>query len=103
MIFYAGVFTLLLFSLVYFESEGKEKANTVLKKIESNAAQQSDLITVKIEDKSERLLPLACGVRNCPGVEPNTKVVYYFPQNGHSFQLATSNTKQTLSSASKAQ
>jgi len=91
-VLYAGIFTTLLFSLWYFESNGKKEGIVVLEKIESKAIQQSDLIMVKIEDKPMQLLPLICGARNCAGIEPNTKVVYYFPQNGHSYQLGVCRT-----------
>lgn len=97
-----SVFTILLISLVHFESKGKKEAIAVLKKIGSNTIQQSDLVTVKIEDKPKKLFPLVCGARNCAGIEPNTKVVYYFLQNGHSYQLVVPNSSQIPASADKA-
>jgi hypothetical protein len=91
---YFGVFLTLIFSLMYFENKGKEVAFTDLKKIENDAIQPSDLITVKIDDKPKQLLSLMCGARNCAGIDPNTKIIYYFPQNGHSYQFIETYTKQ---------
>ena len=76
-----------LLLLIYFESEGHKAASIILKKIETNAIQENELIMVKIDGKPEKLFHLMCGARNCAGIDPKSKVVYYFPQNGHSFQL----------------
>jgi len=91
---YLGIFTMLILSLQYFEGKGKEVALADLKTIESSAVQASDLVTVKIDDKLMQLLPWVCGARNCAGIDPNTKVIYYFPQNGHSYQFVETSTNQ---------
>jgi amino acid transporter len=101
-IFYFAILVVLLSALVYFESKGKKEAIAIFKKIENNAIQPSDLITVKIDDKPKQLLSLMCGARNCAGIDPNTKVIYYFPQNGHSYQFIETSTNQIVSSAGKA-
>jgi len=85
---------MLILSLQYFEGKGKEVALADLKTIESSAVQASDLVTVKIDDKLMQLLPWVCGARNCAGIDPNTKVIYYFPQNGHSYQFVETSTNQ---------
>ena len=100
-VFYIGLFAALIYLLINCESKGKEAAEAILKRIESNAVQQSEIITVKIDDKAKQLLSLACGERNCAGIELSTKTVYYFPQNGHSFQLIDSNPIQSPPSATK--
>ncbi|OAH97552.1 MULTISPECIES: hypothetical protein [Methylomonas] len=86
-ILYAIFFTIVLFALAHFEEKGKETATADLKKIENNSFQPADLISIKIEDTSKQLFLLNCGARNCAGIEPKTKVVYYFSQNGHSYQF----------------
>jgi len=91
---YLGIFTMLILSLQYFEGKGKEVALADLKTIESSAVQASDLVTVKIDDKLMQLLPLVCGARNCAGIDPKTKVIYYFPQNGHSYHFVGTSTNQ---------
>jgi hypothetical protein len=101
-IFYCVIFVVLISALVYFESRGKKEAIAIFRKIENNAIQPSDLITVKIDDKLMRLISLMCGARNCAGIDPNTKVIYYFSQNGHSYQLVEASTNQIVSSAGKA-
>lgn len=100
---YFGVFLALIFSLMYFENKGKELAFADLKKIASDAIQPSELITVKIDDKPKQLLSLMCGARNCAGIDPNTKIIYYFPQNGHSYQFVDTQAKVISSSADQAQ
>ncbi len=75
------------FLLLYFDYEGEKAASLILKKIKSKAIPENELITVKIDGKPEKLFHLMCGARNCAGIDPNTKVVYYFPQNGHSYHL----------------
>ena len=87
---YFTVFVIIfLFMLVYFENQGASKANEVLKLIDSNKSKESSsLIRVKTDDQFKSLWYLGCGARNCAGIDPISKTVYYFPQNGHSYQLA---------------
>jgi hypothetical protein len=85
--FYIVVFLALILSLVHFESKGKEEATSARNKVESKTFLPSDIITVKIDDIQHQLFFLSCGARNCAGIDPDTKVIYYFPQNGHSYQL----------------
>lgn len=99
---YFGIFMMLILSLQYFENKGKEVAVADLKTIESSAVRTSDLVTVKIDDKPMQLLPLVCGARNCAGIDPKTKVIYYFPQNGHSYQFVEAGTNPIAFSADKA-
>ncbi len=84
---YSVFFLGFLLSMVYFESIGKKAAYSILEKIETKSIQENELISVKIDEKLEKLFYLMCGARNCAGINPKTKVVYYFPQNGHSYQL----------------
>ncbi len=75
-----------IFSLVYFESLGKKAALVTLERMEANPQPISEMVRVKIDDQVRSLFYLACGARNCAGIEASTKMVYYFPQNGHSYQ-----------------
>ncbi len=82
-----AVFFVFILSLVYFESKGKEAATQVKLKIKSKSIPEHEMITVSINGQTLKLLYLMCGARNCAGVAPETSVVYYFPQNGHSYVL----------------
>lgn len=75
-------------SLSYALSRGKKDAIEVVKKIEDKSLPDSAFIVTKIDDQRRKLLYLTCGARNCAGIDPTTKIVYYFPQTGHSFQYS---------------
>ena len=76
-----------LFSLAYFERQGKAEALTLLSKIESKEQlPQSTLVNVKIGEAVKDLVYLGCGARNCAGMDVDSKIVHYFPQGGHSYQ-----------------
>lgn len=83
----AAIFFAFILSLVYFESKGKEAATRVLSKIESKSIPVHEMITVSIDGQTLKLLYLMCGARNCAGIALETRVVHYFPQNGHSYVL----------------
>jgi hypothetical protein len=83
----AAVFFVLILSLVYFESKGREAATLVRTKLESKSFLEHEMITVVINGQAQKLLYLTCGARNCAGVDPGTRIVQYFPQNGHSYVL----------------
>lgn len=85
--FYIVVFFALILFLVYFESKGKKNATLVHSKIMTKSVLPSNMITVKIDDIQHRLFFLFCGARNCAGIDLDTRIIYYFPQNGHSYQL----------------
>lgn len=86
-IFLGAIFFAFIMSLVYFESKGKDAALRVQSKIDSKSIPEHEMVTVSINGQALRLLYLMCGARNCAGVAPETRVVYYFPQNGHSYVL----------------
>ncbi|MBN9423448.1 MAG: hypothetical protein J0I91_13365 [Candidatus Accumulibacter sp.] len=96
----AIVFLAFVLSLVYFESKGHSAAVAILEKLDEKPVQDQDLITVQIDSKTRKLLYLTCGARNCAGVDPSTKSVHYFPQNGHSYFLSTKKEKQHNAQAS---
>jgi hypothetical protein len=81
---YLALFVGFLYSLAYFENKGKKAGFAVITKLD-NEVPNTDLLIVKIDGQIYKLLELTCGARNCAGIEPTTRVVYYFPQNGHSF------------------
>jgi len=87
----------LILTLVYFESEGRRTAEIVLRKLDAPSFQGSDLISVRLGDEHLTLIYLTCGARNCAGIDPHTRAVHYFPQNGHSYHLPIKNETQTKS------
>ncbi len=91
---YAVISIVFLKSMVYAESQGGKLARALLDQIEQGkAVQVSSIIQVKIEDLPKKsLLNLGCGARNCAGIDLTTKIVYYFPQNGHSYQFKAPST-----------
>ncbi|PPK75979.1 hypothetical protein B0F87_10469 [Methylobacter tundripaludum] len=84
--FYFMLFIFFISSLVYFEKQGKKDAMELLRSIESKQIAQANLINVNIDDEIRHLHLLICGARNCAGIESETKRIYYFPQNGHSYR-----------------
>jgi hypothetical protein len=93
---YLIVFIFIILALAYFESKGKKAANVILDKIEQKDFKHLHLIAVKINDKIHQVVDLTCGSRNCAGIEPDTKIIYYFGQNGHSYQLSVPETTQQV-------
>ena len=86
---YMALGILLIVSPVYFESQGNKEALPILKQIASGKpVESSSMIHVKINDQEKSLFYLACGARNCAGIDLSSKTIYYFPQNGHSYQYA---------------
>lgn len=85
--FYAAAFLTFLLSLVHFESEGQKAALERQEKLNTKAGQPSELMIVRINGQDIKLLTLACGSRNCAGIDPLTRTISYFPQNGHSYTL----------------
>jgi hypothetical protein len=83
-----AAFIVFIATLAYFESSGKREANRILEEITLNQIPSSDFITTQINGEPQKLIYLTCGARNCAGMDLNTKTVYYFPQNGHSFVLS---------------
>lgn len=84
-LFYVAISIAYILSMLYFEAQGRKAAQALIEMLEK-PLEENELVSVKIDDQMHKLLCLACGVRNCAGIDPTTKVVYYFPQNGHSFQ-----------------
>ena len=84
--FYAAAFLTFLLSLAHFESEGQKAALERLEKINKTGL-LSELMLVRINGQDIKLLALACGSRNCAGIDPLTRTINYFPQNGHSYAL----------------
>jgi len=84
-----GLLTILsltfLFSLVYFENEGKKEAQIIMEKVQ-NESEPHDMIRVNFTKKVRKLYFLGCGLKNCAGIEAETNKVFYFPQSlGFSF------------------
>lgn len=82
---YLAIAMLVIYSLAHFDRLGKDAAEKLLAKLE-HPIPDSTFVTVKIDGQMHRLLYLACGARNCAGLDPATHVVHYFPQNGHAFR-----------------
>jgi len=83
---FVAVPLVLLLSLAHFEQGGKRAAVGILQRISDGRIDPTEVSAVKLQDQTVKLLVLTCGARNCAGVDPVTGTVYYFPQNGHSFQ-----------------
>ena len=84
---YAVLGSIFILFLAHFEAGGKREALAILKQIESGKPlNSSNIIRVKIEDQPKTLFYLGCGSRNCAGIDLMSKTIYYFPQNGHSYQ-----------------
>lgn len=96
----AGVAFAFILSLVHFESEGKKAASQVRTKLEHKSFLQHEVVTVTVNGEAKKLLYLSCGARNCAGVDPETRVVQYFPQNGHSYLLPVEKPKRSTASES---
>jgi hypothetical protein len=79
--------SLLIVVLYGFHVNGNRLAYAVQKQLDVCAKKLPcpGLINVYLDGNKETLLFLACGARNCAGIDPLTNVAYYFPQNGHSF------------------
>lgn len=73
--------------LARFEAKGKYRGLELMRSIESGAVAASSHVVVRLEDQTRRLVYITCGARNCAAVDPASKLVYYFPQNGHAYQL----------------
>lgn len=71
--------------LARFERVGKQDAVKLMVHLEGPARDEG-LVTVQIEGQTRRLFYLHCGARNCAAIDPETRMVHYFPQNGHAFK-----------------
>lgn len=82
---YGAIFIL---SLVYFEEQGQQKAENIIEKHYLNKNIPNSIINVVINKKETLLLYLACGSKNCAGIERKSNRIFYFSQaNGYSFTL----------------
>ena len=91
-------FLVLLLSLVYVERKGKKAGLEIREKIDSKSVNNSELIAVKINGKTKRLVYLRCGARNCAGADQDSREIYYFPQVGHSYFLPTDKSIESITS-----
>lgn len=75
-----------LFSLYYFEMEGRYLADSVIKQHASGLNKSSTMISTIINSKTATLRFLACGSKNCAGIEEQSNRIHYFPQStGYSY------------------
>jgi len=74
-----------LFYLAYVESLGIKHAEAIQDEIRNGDIQKSNIVNVKIDGVGRELYWLACGSRNCAGIELETKKVFYFEQKSISF------------------
>jgi hypothetical protein len=103
---YAALSVVFLFSMGYFELQGKSRAATVLEQIETTKPHEvANLIRVKIDGEYKNLFYLRCGARNCAGIDLASRTIHYFQQTGHSFQYLplTSASPAPSAAASSAQ
>lgn len=94
------LFTLLI-TLVNIEQQGAQEARKVIAKLDSGKFAPSEFIEITIDGNPNRLIHLACGSRNCAAINPDTRVVTYFPQQVYSYELASQKTKATAPTAEK--
>ncbi|WP_330924890.1 hypothetical protein [Candidatus Sororendozoicomonas aggregata] len=75
-------FTVFFSIMIKNEREGRDAANNALKMLDDKSYHK-----VKIFKNGENLefAFLYCGARNCAGIEPESREIIYFPQNGHSY------------------
>lgn len=72
-----------LCSMVYLESRGKEEANLLLKNINAGKYQEVDAPAFGVK----AMASLFCGARNCAAINPVTKEIIYFPQEGYTIRM----------------
>lgn len=78
---YCVISFMFIFSLVYFERQGRDAANSALKAHFSDEKSGIQEIIVKINKSEKTLSFLACGGRNCAAIESETNKIFYFPQS----------------------
>ncbi|MEH0739974.1 hypothetical protein H4F05_00510 [Vibrio cholerae] len=78
------VVSLSLLYLAYIESLGKEHAKDIQVEIQKGNYNKSNLVRLSGSTPKDLYL-LACGARNCAGVDLQTKRVYYFESKHLSF------------------
>lgn len=69
------------------EKKGLNLALTLLEQVKTDTVNPDTYVIAEINGKKEKLVFLACGDKNCAGIEPNTKTIHYFPQTGHAYTL----------------
>jgi hypothetical protein len=65
--------------MYYLEKQGKEHANLLLKNINAGKYHEVDVPASGVK----AMASLFCGARNCAAINPTTKEIIYFPQEGH--------------------
>jgi len=84
---YTGVVVLMLLlitKLASFERDGAASANKIFKTLESSV-NDLQFITLKVDNEHQRLALLSCGSKNCAGINPRSKKVYYFGHREYSY------------------
>lgn len=85
-----------ILSLAYFEHEGKSKASAVLKDHVTGKSSPFSMVKVNVGKDQKELRMLACGARNCAGIEKGTNVIFYFNQSpGYSFSYPSDSVAKT--------
>ena len=95
-IFFKITFALLalFLSLAYFEFQGRDAANVVIKELkDASHIPNIRFISVRMDEKPMKLYFLGCGDRNCAGIDVSTKIIYYFPQNNITYHLPSDENK----------
>lgn len=83
--FLAFILVAFILTIASFEKNGSSDANEVLTEIDSKTVLDYDLVKVKIDGQEHKLYNLSCGSRNCAGIDPKTREVFYFSQTGYSY------------------
>jgi hypothetical protein len=83
----------LILLLAYYEQRGRSAANELLLRVSRGQPAASEIVRVKIDDQVRTLVHLACGARNCAGLEMQSEMVYYYPQTGHAYHYSVVKSK----------
>lgn len=75
-----------IFSLAYFEHNGKNKAEELIEAASSENSEDFRTIKVKLDEEIKDLTFIGCGVRNCAGLDHQENLIHYFDsKKGYSF------------------
>lgn len=74
------------------EEKGANRAQTIIQTLrEPETIPEGKLITAWVRGETLKLLYLNCGSRFCAGIDPKTRIVYYFPQDQYTYTLELEN------------
>ena len=72
---------LYIFSLAHFDNNGRDKAKEIVETLQAGETKSTKMLKIELNKKPKTLRFLACGARNCAGMEGVTNLLYYFPSS----------------------